>query len=306
MATLKTSQIITASLLLLILTLTSCGGFSSRRPSVEPPQKAATATPSVVADCFQTATALAWLDEDSDGVWDETEQPLAGIEFILEPTVYSRTTSNADGVANIVATTPGLDCPEPLQVIAVDFTGYEPTTPSVVDYRSPDERYEFGFQAMSAANIVNTPTPTPQATSTPIPTPIVIETETYEGVILIVEAAAEYHAILGDESDILWRPTKAEVMELEQGLRAFLQTDDQAATSGRSPLWERLSDYKRQYYGFERAGQRLIHANFFCDDWGADWHHTPIFVLDGGDCYFQVVYNSQTNTFVSLCINGEA
>ena len=61
---------------------------------------AATATPDVLADCFQSATAVAWLDENGDGVWDDGEPPLHGIEFGLEPTVYSRTTSDENGVAN--------------------------------------------------------------------------------------------------------------------------------------------------------------------------------------------------------------
>jgi hypothetical protein len=33
---------------------------------------------------------------------------------------------------------------------------------------------------------------------------------------------------------------------------------------------------------------------------------TAVVVLDGGDCYFQVIYNADANTFVSLSINGEA
>jgi hypothetical protein len=126
--------------LLLGLFLTNCGSLVA--VEVLPGQPV---TPEILGDCFQTAKATAWLDENGNGVQDDGEQPLAGIEFVLEPTVYSRTKSGADGVANIFATTPG-GCLEDLQVIAVGFEGYALTTPQTVEYISAESNYLFGFQ----------------------------------------------------------------------------------------------------------------------------------------------------------------
>ncbi len=60
------------------------------------------AIPAILADCFQSAMSMAWLDADGHGVWDDTEHPLEGIAFVLEPTVYSRTKIDANGTANIL------------------------------------------------------------------------------------------------------------------------------------------------------------------------------------------------------------
>ena len=100
----------------------------------------------IVADCFYSATALAWLDENGDGRWDEGEPPLAGIEFILEPTAFSRTVSDENGVADIFATTPGTDCPEPTHLLAIRYDGYALTTPGRIDEVDLTEEYTFGFQ----------------------------------------------------------------------------------------------------------------------------------------------------------------
>ena len=112
-----------------------------------------TATPEVLADCFQSATAVAWLDENGDGVRDAGERPLAGIEFVLEPTAYSRTTSDENGIAAILATTPGDHCQEPLQISAVGYEGYTLTTPGTMADIDPEQEYAFGFQPESAADL---------------------------------------------------------------------------------------------------------------------------------------------------------
>ena len=108
-------------------------------------------TPDMLADCFQWATALAWQDDNGNGVWDDRERPLAGIEFILSPTVYSRTISDEAGVADIFATTPGGNCFEIVDIQAVRYDGYVLTTPSTVKNVQPDEEYAFGFQPEEAS-----------------------------------------------------------------------------------------------------------------------------------------------------------
>jgi hypothetical protein len=242
-------------------------------------------TPEVLADCFQSATALAWLDENGNGEWDEGEAPLAGIEFVLEPTVYSRTTSDEDGVADIFATTPGGICPENQQVIAVGFDGYTLTTAQSLAYLDDNTDYAFGFQPSLASNH--------------------IDADSYTGVIFPAEKTAEFITWFGAPADSFWTPTEEDVANLEAGLVAFLQESNNEYNDTTNMV-EALSEYTRQYFGLVQADEELIFANFFCETRREDWEETAVVVLDGGDCYFQVIYNASANTFISLSINGEA
>lgn len=247
--------------------------------------KGETTGPAVQADCFQSATALAWLDENGNGVWDEAERPLPGIEFVLEPTVYSRTTSDENGVAEIFATSPGPCLETNLQVIAAKFDGYTLTTPQQLPYESPDVEYAFGFQPEAAITLV--------------------QTETYTGAIFPEAVTAENLKMFNTSADGAWTPSEADVAGLESGLTAFLQ-ENSDAVNDTSRILSRLPDYERQYFGLVQGGDKLIQANFFCDGEDFDWQETAVLVDDGGDCYFQVIYNTGDETYLSLRINGES
>lgn len=249
------------------------------------PDSFPTATPEILADCFQWATATVWLDENGNGVWDDGEAPLAGIEFVLEPTVYSRTLSDENGIAEIFATTPGAGCPENQQVMAVRFDGYVPTTEKSLAYTGVDTEYLFGFQ--------------------PLPASTLVETEAYTGAIFSAEKTAVFISWLGESADDFWTPTVEEVAAFEAGLPSYLQTVD-IPYRDTQPILERLPAYTRQYFGLVRGDEQLIYGNFFCDTWEMDWGETAVVVMDGGDCYFQVTYDVNTGEYTSLWINGEA
>jgi len=119
----------------------------------------ATATPAILADCFPLVDVLAWLDENGDGIWNDGESPLAGIEFRLTLAVYGgHAVSDENGLAHISAMYPG-ECLEMQQIVAVSFSGYTLTTPIVLDYLTADTEYLFGFQPDPVA-ILPTPAPT--------------------------------------------------------------------------------------------------------------------------------------------------
>lgn len=147
-------------------------------------------------------------------------------------------------------------------------------------------------------------TATPAATATTeiisTDTAVLIRTPGYAGVIFTAETAAEFITWLDEPADTTWTPTADDIAILEAELVPYLQFNES------TQLWERLLAYKRQYFGLVRADEKLIYANFFCDAPGIKWEETAVIVEDGGDCYFQVIFNADTNTFVSLSINGES
>lgn len=107
----------------------------------------------------------------------------------------------------------------------------------------------------------------------------------------------------GGETAKYWTPTEEDVIRLEEGLAAFLQDH---ADLFNSPVSERLGEYYRQYLGFVLEDQNIIYANFFCNAYEMDWANEFVFVLDGGECYFQFKYDPGSGTFFDLLVNGEA
>jgi hypothetical protein len=121
-----------------------------------------------------------------------------------------------------------------------------------------------------------------------------------------------------------WTPSTADVLKMEAGLPAYLREQlsptppkDRRAPRAhrpaleppppaRPPLWEKAGGYKRQYIGLVKNKRRLIWGNFFCSAPSPDWRREPVGVHDGGDCYFQVLYDVDTGRFSELMVNGEA
>ena len=68
-----------------------------------------------------------------------------------------------------------------------------------------------------------------------------------------------------------------------------------------------LPRYKRQYVAMmNKEGEKIVWVNAFCDDWDQNWRKELMFVLDGGNCYFNLKINLTTRTCFDLWVNGEA
>lgn len=102
-----------------------------------------------------------------------------------------------------------------------------------------------------------------------------------------------------------WTPTEEDVLNLEGQLRAFLSQNFESFNR-QPPVWEQLDNYKRQYAGVTIKGRKVIYGNFFCTDSEMNWTSEWIFILDGGDCYFQLQFDVESGTFTELTVNGEA
>lgn len=126
-----------------------------------------------------------------------------------------------------------------------------------------------------------------------------VESDSFQGVIFTAEqiAADEYWP----NNDGPWTPSKADIITLEEQLPGFLQEEYPA-------LWQKLDDYARQYWGtITPDGNRAVYASFFCDaDTAGYWRTNYVMGIDGGDCYFQALYDVEDGIFVWLAINGEA
>ena len=108
-----------------------------------------------------------------------------------------------------------------------------------------------------------------------------------------------------------WTPTPSDVRGLEARLPTYLRSPKARKAAAYCcpqpvPLATRAPSYKRQYVGVLDHGRRLIHASFFCEASGSDWHRTPVDVDDGGDCYFQIDYDVRKRRFESISVNGGA
>lgn len=107
-----------------------------------------TATPPVLADCFWSAEALAWVDANGNGVQEADELPLAGVEINFNLTFLGGATTDAEGTAHLSGMHPG-ECNPTLanSVVAQAPPGYTPTTPLEVPYSESQALYAFGFKS---------------------------------------------------------------------------------------------------------------------------------------------------------------
>jgi len=68
-----------------------------------------------------------------------------------------------------------------------------------------------------------------------------------------------------------------------------------------------LKKYKRQYIAvINSKGEKEVWVNCFCDTWKKNWRKELIFVLDGGNCYFNLKINLTKGEYYDLMVNGDA
>jgi hypothetical protein len=101
-----------------------------------------------------------------------------------------------------------------------------------------------------------------------------------------------------------WTPSPEEIALLEARLKPYLEG---ATPPEARVIAARLGSYKRQYLGFTHDGKRWILVNGFCEGhWKEEdtWRDRVVLVLDGGLCYFKVLYDPSRSQFEHLLING--
>jgi hypothetical protein len=90
-------------------------------------------------------------------------------------------------------------------------------------------------------------------------------------------------------------------------LAACGSADQPGATATTEDLWIVFPESRAEEM---RIGAWLSseadYGNFFCTDSGMNWTYEWIFIVDGGDCYFQLQFDVESSTFTELTVNGEA
>lgn len=89
-----------------------------------------------VVDCAWDDTALAWIDENQNGVWEDNEKPLAGVKFLADDIQHEYDTSDesisdATGKAKVYIFPVYCEGFDDIKVVisAIPPEGYKPTTP---------------------------------------------------------------------------------------------------------------------------------------------------------------------------------
>jgi hypothetical protein len=115
------------------------------------------------------------------------------------------------------------------------------------------------------------------------------------------QAEAQYLApfIPTGAVDSYWNISDMQVRQVNAALLTYLEENDE------TELLENFEDYQQQFFGYVVDGEQMIYGNYFCMEF-EDWQTEFVFVLDGGDCFFQAIYSVASDEIISLSINGDA
>jgi hypothetical protein len=147
-----------------------------------------------------------------------------------------------------------------------------------------------------------------------VPLDSLVVSPAYEGII-ISEAQHDRR-----DAASAWAPGEPEVREAERDLPASIRSSEAGAVSKGSRIGAELANYKRQYWGVVRNGQRetlsFIHRASPLGETG-QWKTTAVLlegggypsssgvvVQGGGERYFRVTYSLDFKRFSQLQINS--
>jgi hypothetical protein len=126
----------------------------------------------------------------------------------------------------------------------------------------------------------------------------------YHGYILsaeLMEDTAAYFLDTSNADATPFVPTEAMIAEAEAALPAYIATAPRVT----SRIIDDLAGFERQYLGFETNAGPVLVINAICDP-GFDAANGVVIVMDGGDCYWQVIYDLTTHKFTHFSVNGDA
>ena len=133
-----------------------------------------------------------------------------------------------------------------------------------------------------------------------------IKTETIDGVIVPEHRARDFY--FGNKVKGYFTPPREDILRAEAKVIDYIEDNTpQARGYPFAPdLDKKLANYKRQYVGIVLDAKRKIWFNFFCNAGNDSWKRNPYSVIGGGACYFNLLYDVDSETFSDLWINGLA
>lgn len=140
-----------------------------------------------------------------------------------------------------------------------------------------------------------------------------IETAEYTGVVFSKAGASEFLPILGRAPTSFWEPSVKDISRAEACIQGFLMSeqDDPALNDYQKEdaayIRKNLENYRRQYVGLVIDGEKRIWVNsFFFDGSYPDWQRRPVYVLDGGNHFWQIEYVVDRDECIDFYVHGEA
>ncbi len=144
-------------------------------------------------------------------------------------------------------------------------------------------------------------------------------------VLLVASLILEVRAVAGLEADIpqtnrvilssgRWKPSAEETRKALAAIQTFLERPSTNAweNSEIPKILKHTKEYRVQFFGIVRDGNRLIRCNFFPaprqgeQEHYQDWQRQEIMVLDGGFWFWQVEYEPSTGKCLNFTSNGDA
>lgn len=99
-----------------------------------------------------------------------------------------------------------------------------------------------------------------------------------------------------------WTPAESDVLLAEKELIPFLSRSGDTRVK---EILSKIKTYKRQYVGVVIAGHKYIYFNLFCVALNY-WTRREVVVSDGGTCFFNVRFSTESKAFSDLRVNGVA
>ena len=97
-----------------------------------------------------------------------------------------------------------------------------------------------------------------------------------------------------------WKPSRAMIKHAQPVILRYIEDTNKE-------IFEKLDQYRCQYFGTIVDGKKRIHCNcFFLTEDKENWRTTPIVVDDGGNWYFQLEYDVETEKCINFAVNGES
>lgn len=156
-------------------------------------------------------------------------------------------------------------------------------------------------QAVQAVQAAQAASGVPSVEEAPIVAAGEVAVDREERFIVPEEQAAQFY---GGEDAVVsgyFTPGEDEVRAFEFDLPGYLEKATDPRARGISA---RLSEYRRQFIGVTGPEGRWVFGNYLCGAAGKS-ATVPVTVKDGGDCYFNVLYEPGAEAFARLRINGE-